>query len=233
MFTRHTLALLLSIITLSSCDTTVEGTGSLTRSERSLVTFTELEVRGALTVIIEQGPPSFTLETNENLHEHVKADVEDGRLIIHTDKKHLEAEKLEIHVRCETLEELQVKGWCDVRTRMPIKGERFKVELSGGGKADISAEVRTFAIDISGAAEVKLKGAAEEAEIDISGAAEVDGAGFTAQEATVSVSGAGEVSIRAEKELDVRVSGAAKVNYYGNPDVDQKVSGSAQITKVE
>jgi hypothetical protein len=233
MLPRYAFLLILSLPLLNSCDTTVQGTGAVTRSERSLVTFTELEVRGALTVIIEQGPPSFTLETNENLHEYVKADVEDGRLIIHTDKKHLAAEKLEIHVRCETLEELQVKGWCNVRTRMPIKGERFIVELSGGGKADISAEVRTFALDISGAAEVNLKGAAEEADIDISGAAEVDGEGFTAQEATVSVSGAGEVSIRAEKELDVRVSGAARVNYYGSPDVDQKVSGSAQITKVE
>jgi hypothetical protein len=215
-----------------------KGNGNIIKQDRQLPSFETINVGCAINLILSQGEAqSVSVETDENLQDHIKTKVENGTLQIYCEKIG-NASKMNVYATFVKLSRLDADGAAKVTGTTPVKTDVFSLYASGATKVDLDIDVVTMTAELSGASKATLKINAENMNSDISGAsngyfsgmaiehkAEVSGAGnlkaieFITDNTDAEVSGAGKASVMARKQLKADLSGAGSITYFDNTDV--------------
>ncbi len=212
-------AVLLVLFSSVACEV-IEGNGQYGEEQRSLESFEAVEVSGEFRVgvlvtdKVDAEGTTVTVTGDDNLLEHVRTRVKDNKLIIHErGGVWLDPElPLTVEVITPSLGRVEASGDNNVQVE-GLKGQRFKVGVSGDAQVLVKGEVDRFVVDISGDASVRARE-------------------LVSQSARVNVSGDAEVRLCAEEALDVNISGCADVYYYCEPQtVDRNISGDAKIKR--
>ena len=205
--------LAVAVIVLSACGArTVRGSGNVIAQERNVSDFDSVDLAGAGRVIITQGDTeSLTIETDDNLMEHIKTTVRGRTLGLDFTKKLIPIPTESIIFRLSVI-------------------NLAEIESSGAGRFEIDElDTDRLQIEMSGAGAVELAGTAEAQDIELSGVGGYAAPDLKSQTARVEISGAGGVEIWVLNTLDVDISGAGNVNYFGMPIVDQDISGLGRV----
>jgi len=234
------LLVLVTILMVTACNTRViQGSGNLITETRQVSNFDRIGLSGAGKVIITQdGGESLSIETDDNVMEHVKAEVEGGILKlgletgISTGFNIQSNSRLVFYVGVDDLTGLTISGSGEIESDK-IETNRIDVAVSGSGGvriADFTAsEVKA---EISGSGEIDLTGDAAAQDVTISGSGKYLGGGLCSESVKVSVGGSGEATVCATGTLDAETSGSGNVNYYGQPSLSTSNSGSGKINNL-
>lgn len=233
MTTRILGLMVLLVMTCAACGETIRGNNEITSRSREVDTFHELSTSGFFEIELAEGSPRVEVETDDNLHEHIVTEVKNGVLHVHTNNKHLIAEKLKITVFYEQLSAVNVSGAAEITSRESIQGGSFSLDISGAGEANLGMNVEHLEVEISGGGDLKLGGSAETVNFEISGAGQIEALPLHAREADIEVNGAGEIGITVEEKLTVDIAGAGEVKYAGNPEVIQNITGAGELKQLE
>ena len=209
----------------------------MTTDTRNLPEFNSVSLEGHGDLILVRGSsPSIIIDTDPETLEHLKVEVENGRLrlgmkswldhIFHSWRK------INYTVTYTTLEAVSVSGSGKVKTD-EILSDRFKFHISGSGSFE-SKQLTTndLEIHISGAGDINLAGLAQRTEMRISGSGKVVAEELVCQSAEVRVSGSGDLKLNVTENLDVSISGSGSVRYLGSPAIKQSISGSGSIKQL-
>lgn len=220
---KKLLPLLLLAAALTSCDFTsvrvrgpgeqVEGSGTRKTERREVAGFDRLLVEGAYRVEVTAGSgPSVEIEADDNLLPLIRADVEGGRLRVHSERGMKTKSLPVLRVSVPDLREIELPGASDF-TLAGLRNESLKVGVPGASKFHAEGETGRL-------------------EVNLSGAGFVDAEGLRARHVKASCSGAGSISVHASESLDASVSGIGAINYTGNPEtVKQNVSGLGKVNR--
>ena len=233
------LLLLLGTLALPACNARVrviQGSGNVITETRQVSNFDRIDLSGSGKVILTQGgSESLTIETDDNVMEHVKTEVEGGILKlglvtgIQTGLNIQSITRLVFYVGVDDLTGLSTSGSGEVESNK-IEADRLDLSVSGSGAiriADLSAsEVKA---EISGSGGSNLDGNVAAQDVNISGSGEYQADDMCSESVKVNVSGSGNATVCANETLDVDVSGSGSVNYYGQPSVNSSSSGSGTI----
>lgn len=232
--TTSPLLLLSLLFLLSGCFfNSVKGSGEIKRDKRNLSEFDQIEISGAFDVYLKQGEPYIELVADDNLLPLIKTVVKNGELQVYSDENLNNSTKLELYISYPSLEELDISGAVEVKSKSVIKNSTFEIDASGATEVELEVDVNELELDLSGASEVRLSGKTKKLEIDGSGAIEVDAYNLAADDVKIEISGAGDAKVTANKSLKVRVSGAGSVRYKGKPEsVNQETSGAGSVKSV-
>lgn len=190
----------------------VDGSGTPGSEQRTVASFHEIEIDGAMRVEVEVGPePSIRIEGDDNLLAFVETEVSGGKLSIEGTRSLDPELPLVVKVTTPDLTKLESNG-------------AVTVALSGVDNDELEVE-------INGSGEVSAAGHTKRLDIDISGSGEADARALTVETVSVDVSGSGEVDVAAPQELAVEISGSGTVRYDGTPRIDQDISGSGKIVR--
>lgn len=174
------IAILLSISVIYAQER-ITASGDIVTEEYNLDAFTSVDIRFVGDVIIHQDPHHKTKVTaNENVIQHVRFQVENGKLSVYADKNFNNVKKLVVEIYTPMLEELSMRGPGDVVvekrnephltvinmgagdcTLQCLKIEKT-LELHSKGPGDIIVPVsdaikqETLLINNSGAGDVKV-----------------------------------------------------------------------------
>lgn len=217
---------------LSSCGERIEGNGNVVEVSHELDAFDEVEISGVFQVELIKGGSSIEVITDENLHEHISIEVEDGELSIDTENKFLEAEKLLLRIHYKDLKEIEVSGAIEISADETINEKSFELEVSGTCDGALDVNVDELIIEISGGGELELTGKADEVHIKISGAGEIEASELNAKRADIDITGAGDIEIAVSDRLKVHVAGAGDVKYVGDPEIEQSITGAGSVSKL-
>ncbi len=217
---------------LSSCGERIEGNGNVVEVSHELDAFDEVEISGVFQVELIKGGSSIEVITDENLHEHISIEVEDGELSIDTENKFLEAEKLLLRIHYKDLKEIEVSGAIEISADETINEKSFELEVSGACDGALDVNVDELIIEISGGGELELTGKADEVHIKISGAGEIEASELNAKRADIDITGAGDIEIAVSDRLKVHVAGAGDVKYVGDPEIEQSITGAGSVSKL-
>ena len=238
MKTTRTFLIIFSLLLLASTGlmgscidiTGVKGDGHVVKEDRSVSSFTSLEVSGAFNVYLYQGnAEKLTVEADQNLMQHIKTEVKADRLKIYTDEDIKKATKLNIYLTFEELEMMSISGAVSVEGEDLMHFDELYLDGSGASEITLNLEAAELKTDFSGASEIELSGEAKSVRFDISGASEIDAADFRITNCKLDVSGAADASVNVSGNLEVDVSGAATVRYKGNPKVVSDISGAGSL----
>jgi hypothetical protein len=140
--------------------------------------------------------------------------------------------KLKAYVSVTELNRLQISGASYATITGNLKGEDFKLDVSGASEVKGAIQVKNFNMGISGASVVRLTGRAESANIDASGAVRINAFDLHVGKGKFDISGASHITISVDKEINANASGGSTLQYHGDaPASSLNANGGATIQK--
>jgi uncharacterized protein YxeA len=211
----------------------VHGNHNVTRSERTVGSFTGIKVSSGVDVYLKQGDKeSVTVEADENLHEYIITEVKGGTLHVYTDANIRDAERERVYVIMKDISSIQTTSAGDIVGESSIKSDHLELSASSAGDITLEIYAKETEIDISSSGDITLTGETEKMKADLSSAGDLKAYKLNAKEADISVSSAGDADINVSEKLTARASSAGDINYMGDPKlIDIHTSSAGGIHK--
>lgn len=192
-----------------------------------------ISVTGSMDVELVSGNEgNIKVTTDENLHEYLVIESNDGILKIKTKKNVSLRTKKGIHITVpfNDINELNLKGSGDIKTKNTIKTSGFDVDLTGSGDILLDIEANEINAKVTGSGDLELTGRVTDLEVKVTGSSDFKGSDLTSTNTQVYVSGSGSAKVNASESIKARINGSGDVRYSGNPEFsDNKVMGSGTI----
>ena len=194
-------AILLSVNVLSAQER-ITASGDVITKEYNQEPFTSVDIRFVGDVIIHQGPHHKTKVTaNENVIQHVRFQVENGKLSVYADKNFNNVKKLVVEIYTPTLEELSMRGPGDVTVEKRNEPQLTIINMGAGDCILQCLKIEgTLELHNKGAGSIKVKSPdpirQQTLLIDNTGAGDVSILGsHVSKSLVVNNKGAGDVSV--------------------------------------
>ncbi len=189
----------------------VKGSGNIQTQKREVSDFNAINVGGAFEVeITAQKDFSVEVETDDNLLEFIKTEVDGETLEISSEKRISTSNPLKIRIFAPDIENLDLSG-------------ASKITL-------VNLNNDSLQIDSSGASKIKIEGVTKNFTVEMSGASRLDAEKLQSENVSVDSSGASSAYVFVTNELKADLSGASKVVYSGNPtNLEKKTSGASSV----
>ena len=214
----------------------VRGNGHITSTERSVSSFKNVEVSGAINVFVSQGDTkSVKIEGDENLLPYIEVSQEGDKIIVRNRPGYnlSPTGDMKVYVTAPTYNSIEVSGACNItgQTKIAVTDE-LSLSVSGAGDIKMEVDAPTLKAEVSGSGSIRLNGQTKNTELELTGAANAYCYDLLAEDTKVDISGAGTAEVYASVKLDAEVSGAGTVHYKGNATtVNQHVSGAGSVSK--
>jgi hypothetical protein len=215
---------------------TVRGDGNTTTQERSVGSFSRVEVSGPFDVTVVQGASaSVSVEADGNLQDYIEVEVEGGELQIRTRRGVSLRMKHDIHVTVTApkYREIAVTGSGKVKSSSTLTSDRLDLSITGSGDMKLDVDAPTVNTEVTGSGSMTLRGATRSFDAEINGSGELHAFSLLAEQTGVDISGSGDAEVYASKSLRVGIAGAGDVAYKGGGAVSQSVAGSGNIRKAD
>ena len=219
----------------------IKGSGNIIVEDRKVSGFDKILMSGVGKVIITQGDSeSLSIETDDNLMEYIKTEVNGDTLEIGFEDNVVfssgsggtavdPTDGFIFRINVIDLHKISIPGAADIEMEK-IKTDNFDISLSGAGLVSFDdLDAGTLNVLISGAGDVNLAGRVENQVVTLSGLGRYQAFNLESQETSITISGAGDAEVWVMDDLDVTISGAGDVKYYGNPSVNPAISGLGRI----
>ncbi len=230
---KATIGLTIVLLLVSACGMLPTlGSRNIITETRIVSGFERVDVSGGGSMeIIQDGTEALTVETDDNVMQHITSEVRGGTLYLGLDSSQgsFLPSKLHFSLHVKNLTGITTSGAWDV-TSASIQTGTLNIDISGSGKVIINAlTADKLDTTVSGSGELDLTGEAKQQSIDISGSGKYLAGDLNTQDSTVRISGSGNVTVWASETLAAHISGSGDVSYYGSPQVSFEQSGSGNI----
>lgn len=211
----------------------VKGRGEVISENRSVGTFSGIDVSSDIDVYLSQGPAEpIRVEGQDNILNVVETYVRNNELVIRTKpgvilRRH---EQIRIYITTPELSSVEISGSALVEGRTDWHVNDFKIDISGSGKLDMALyDTENLDSEISGSGNLYLQGDTRTHDIDISGSGDVHAFDLASQQANAHISGSGSCELQVSNKLEAKISGSGKIRYKGNPTINTKITGSGKV----
>jgi len=229
----------------------LKGNGKQASETRTLKAVKELDVSGALTVLVSIGStPSLSVSGDENLLPYVVTEQQGERLVIHTQRQLSPREPIKVTVVMPALSYLKHTGSGRLEVA-GLAGGDLQLEATGSGETQIGGKVASLSARLVGSGDVTGQQlVADSMDVEVLGSgdvrlgkietgslrASIKGSGSVAAEGTTrelkgSVMGSGDLHF---KELQARtaeleIMGSGDISAYASESVKADAKGSGDI----
>lgn len=211
----------------------VSPSGPITRNEHNVSNFTKIEISHGMELIVTPGNiHKLEIETYENLHQYIETELINNTLTIkRTRNVQFRNANVKVFVTVAKLNELQASGGSKITLAQPIvtdylvmKGSGggsmqgniqcndLRIELSGGGRADISFQCTLLNAGASGGGLLNMSGSAQEAQVHMSGGGRAS-LNIDCRQLVTGTSGGGIINLSGSTDsYKLSASGGGRVN---------------------
>jgi hypothetical protein len=189
----------------------IRGNGHIKTEDRTVSTFTEIDIGGAFEIEWQSGSPALRITTDENLLSYVESDVSSDTLRLRTHDQIWPTHGIKVVISSPTRAAARIRG-----------AVKLTVNQLTGPK---------FALEARGASHVSLDGNIDELLADMTGASKLEASGLQTKAAEISTTGAGNAEVAVAETLKVAITGAGKVTYSGNPTIEKHITGAGTVRR--
>ncbi len=239
---KKLMVLSVAVLVISSCSAQwgkgIKGNGKTVSINRSVGDYDGIAVSGWFDVDLVDGKEGdLFLEGEENLLKYIITEVQNGKLVIKTEKGvNLKPSNwkdgIRITVPVESIDAISLSGSADIIGKTTLKESSFKTAMSGSGDITLNLETEVLTATMSGSGDMNLSGTTRDFEATISGSGDINAYDLEADNVEATISGSADIKVTANTSLMARISGSGDISYRGNPkNVDTKTSGSGDVSR--
>lgn len=212
----------------------VDGNRNVVTQKRKVhEDFTKVKVSTGLDLYIRQGDKvSLTVEADENLHDIIVTEVNNGKLSIYSEKNIWRAKARKIYLTVTNIEELTATSGSDAYTENRLKVQDFKLSVSSGADATIEVDADNIKTSASSGADLRVSGIANSHYSSASSGSSIRAYELKSKDVTVKVSSGADINIYASESIDARATSGGDIDYKGNPEkVNKSTSSGGSVSK--
>lgn len=235
--TKKLLALLFVSVLMSSCNVNmfnrVNGNRNVVTADRSTSQkFTKIKVSTGLDLYLSQGTKNkVTLEADENLHDIIITEVNDGVLKIYSEKNIWQAKARKVYLTVKNLEGLTATSGSDVYTEDILKVETIKVSATSGADIRIALDADTVETSATSGSDIRISGTANNHTSRANSGASIEAYKLISKNATVNVSSGADINIYASESINAKASSGGDIDFKGNPrEINKKSSSGGSVS---
>ena len=235
--TKKLLALLFVSVLMSSCNVNmfnrVNGNRNVVTADRSTSQkFTKIKVSTGLDLYLSQGTKNkVTLEADENLHDIIITEVNDGVLKIYSEKNIWQAKARKVYLTVKNLEGLTATSGSDVYTEDVLKVETIKVSATSGADIRIALDADTVETSATSGSDIRISGTANNHTSRANSGASIEAYKLISKNATVNVSSGADINIYASESINAKASSGGDIDFKGNPrEINKKSSSGGSVS---
>ena len=154
----------------------IKGSGNITTETRNAIQdFKKIEVSRGIKVIVEQSEnKSISVETDDNLQQHIITKIENGVLIIESDKSYNSNETPVVNVKMPVTTGLSANSGSEIISSNTLITKEIDVKSSSGSEIKISVEADTIKIESTSGSSIEASGKALKLETAASSGSEIN-----------------------------------------------------------
>ena len=217
---------------LSSCNmnmlNSVNGNKNVEVADRTVAEdFTKIKVSTGLDLYLSQGTENkVTLEADENLHEIIFTEVENGELKIYSEKNIWNAKAKKVYVTVKDLTSLVATSGSDVYTEEELSVENINIICTSGADINVELKANSVISTATSGSDIELNGSTINHTSSATSGASIDAYGLRSENVTVNVTSGADINIYASVSLDARATSGGDIDFKGNPRNVKKSSTS-------
>ena len=218
------IAIAIISLLVTSCDfnfsSGVAGNRNVVTEERDAEEgFTKIRASEGLDVYITQSStPSIEVEADENIISLIATDIDNGTLVIHTEKNIGRCKSKKVHVSVPNIEKIVSTSGADIYSTEIIIADDIEVRSNSGADVKIEVEAKNVTCSTSSGADIKISGTADSLVADASSGSDIQAKELTVKDCDASASSGADVTVNVSEKLVASSSSGGDVHYYGNPE---------------
>lgn len=214
----------------------VTGNGDVQTQEREVSSsFIGIHTSNGLDVILTQADiESVKVQADENLHDIITTEVENGVLKISTTKNIGSAKSKKVMVSFKDLETIKSTSGSDLRANGTLIFNTIDIEATSGCDVNLSIEAENLSGSATSGADLKLEGTATTINLKATSGADINTKNLSSKNAVVSVTSGADIKVNATQSIELSATSGGDIRYYGNPKnviKSEAVSGSIKPGK--
>jgi hypothetical protein len=218
----------LLFLTTSCFLTGVKGDRNVVTQDRNISSdFDAIHASYGIDVKLTMGSAvSLRLEADENLHDIIITEVEDGVLRIYSEKNIYSAKKRTVYVTANEVNEIKATSGSSVISENTIKAEDFKVKTTSGANVKLIVDTQSTSCSATSGSNIRLTGKTQKLTASSTSGANVKAKDLESKVCEARATSGSVMSVFASQELDASATSGANIRCSGNPEVVRKNSSS-------
>jgi len=209
----------------------LKGNGKVEKKERPVSFFHTVEIQDGIDLFITQGlSENLVVEADENLHQYIETEINEGILKIHLSKMVWKSKSLKVYLTIKNIKALSASGGSDIKSVNLLKLEELSVICSGGSDVNLNIDAGKLKFKASGGSDGFLSGTAKTFLGKASGGSDIKAFELKTVDSYIEVTGGSDAEISVSRNLNVSGSGGSDVSYKGKPvNIDSQMSGGSSL----
>lgn len=211
----------------------VKGNKNVVVHERKISNkFNKIQSKKGLNVFISMAKEtSVVVEADENLHEIIKTEIENGVLKIYCDEDIRNAKAKNIHIKTPRINAIDAASGSRIIFENTMVVNNFEAKSSSGASAEVLVNSEIINSSCSSGGFLKIKGKAFSHESKASSGSTINASELKSNEVIVNASSGSNIKIFAKEKLTAKASSGASIKYYGRPlKLNKKTSSGGSIS---
>ncbi|TJY36244.1 head GIN domain-containing protein [Pontimicrobium aquaticum] len=234
---KFTTALIASLL-LVSCNFDfggfgVRGNGNVETVERLLnEDFNEIKVSRGMDVYLTQSDEvSLSVEADENLHDIIVTEVENGVLRITTNESIGYSKSKKVIVSFKDVSKITATSGSDVYSTNTIVTDNLELSTTSGSDMELDINVQVADCSSTSGSDLRVSGTTNKLYANATSGSDIKAGNLKAKISEARATSGADITINTSEELYAKASSGADIKYYGNPEKVTKkdgVSGSVR-----
>ncbi|MDP5082295.1 MAG: DUF2807 domain-containing protein [Winogradskyella sp.] len=231
---RIIIASIVSILMLSCNFSMNLGTGVngnrdvVTRDREISDDFNTITVSQGLDLYLTQSSNvSLSIEADENLHELIVTEVENGVLKIYTSKNINKAASRKIMLDFSDISVIKATSGSDVYSTNTIEVDNLELSTTSGADMKLTVNTTELTCKATSGSDLKLSGSSKNLNASATSGSDIDASNLITEISDVSATSGADISVNTSIELTARATSGGDVRYTGHPEKVNKSDSSA------
>ncbi|MCB0399360.1 MAG: DUF2807 domain-containing protein [Winogradskyella sp.] len=225
---------ILSVLMLScnfsmNLGTGIDGNRNVVTQDRSISDdFESIKISQGLDLYITQSNDvSLSVEADENLHDLIITEVENGTLTIYTSENIRRAASRRINLSVDNISAIKATSGSDVFSTNTITADNLELNCTSGADMTLDVKTETLNCHSTSGSDIRLSGSTTVLIAEATSGSDIKASNLEAETSKVKATSGADISINTSKELTARATSGGDIRYSGNPEKVEKSDSSS------
>jgi hypothetical protein len=207
----------------------VDGNRDVVKVDRDISSdFRAIKVSQGLDLYITQSNEvSISVEADENLHELIMTEVENGVLKIYVNENIRRAASKKIMLNVTDILAIKATSGSDVYSTNIIEVDDLELNTTSGANMKLTVNTEQLVCKATSGSDLKLSGKTKTLNASATSGSDIDAISLSAETSDVKATSGADISVNTSKELTARATSGGDVRYSGNPEKVNKSDSSS------
>jgi hypothetical protein len=207
----------------------VDGNRDVVTVDRDISSdFSAITVSQGLDLYITQSNEvSISIEADENLHEFIMTEVENGVLKIYVNENIRKAASKKIMLNVTDISAIKATSGSYVYSKNTIEVDDLELNTTSGADMKLTVNTEQLVCKATSGSDLKLSGKTKTLNASATSGSDIDARSLSAETSDVKATSGADISVNTSKELTVRATSGGDVRYSGNPEKVNKSDSSS------